>query len=259
MRIPNFIPRNVRIIKALMMREMITRFGREGFGFLWLIGEPLMFCGGVLILWSLIKPAYEHGVRLGPFVMTGYMCLLLMRHQIGYAQNAVRSNIGILYHRRVQVVHILLSRCYLEFLGSTAAFVVVYFVLGLLGQVGPPHNFLLLLCGWILVSFVASGVGFVLAGLSMRWEVFERITPVLTYALIPVSGAFFMTAWLPPHAREIYLLLPFAHGVEMVRSGVFGEFVETHYNVVYASAIGLSLNVLGLLLMADARDRIDEH
>ena len=242
-----------------MVREMITRFGREGFGFLWLIGEPLLFCGGVLILWSILKPPYEHGVRLGPFVMTGYMCLLLMRHQVSYTQGAVRANTGILYHRRIQVVHLLLSRCYLEFLGSTAAFAVVYLTLGALGQVGAPHNLILLLSGWVLVSFVASGVGFVLAGLSARWEIIERITPVLTYALIPVSGAFFMTAWLPPHVRELYLILPFAHGIEMVRSGVFGEFVETHYNALYALAIGLCLNVVGLLLMADARDRIDDH
>ena len=65
---------------ALMMREMVTRYGREGLGFLWVVGEPLMFCLGVIVMWTFLKPAYEHGVRVGPFVMTGYMCLLLLRH-----------------------------------------------------------------------------------------------------------------------------------------------------------------------------------
>lgn len=54
-----------RVVGALMMRELITRFGRDGLGFLWLVGEPLLFCLGVLGLWALIRPEYEHGVRLG--------------------------------------------------------------------------------------------------------------------------------------------------------------------------------------------------
>jgi hypothetical protein len=41
------------------MREMTTRYGREGLGFLWVVGEPLLFCFGVIIMWTLVKPAYE--------------------------------------------------------------------------------------------------------------------------------------------------------------------------------------------------------
>ena len=31
----------VRVIKALMIRELTTRFGRENIGFLWVMAEPL--------------------------------------------------------------------------------------------------------------------------------------------------------------------------------------------------------------------------
>jgi len=40
-----------RVIWALMMREVITRFGRENLGVLWLIGEPMIFTLGVATLW----------------------------------------------------------------------------------------------------------------------------------------------------------------------------------------------------------------
>ena len=33
----------IRVIWALVMREMITRFGREGLGVLWMMAEPAMF------------------------------------------------------------------------------------------------------------------------------------------------------------------------------------------------------------------------
>ena len=74
--------RQLSIVRALMLRELITRYGREGLGFLWVIGEPLVFCLGVVLMWNLIRPEYEHGIRLGPLGMTGYMALLLLRHQI---------------------------------------------------------------------------------------------------------------------------------------------------------------------------------
>ena len=129
------------------MREIVTRYGREGIGFLWVIGEPLAFCLGVIILWSALKPAYEHGIRLGPFVMTGYMSLLLMRHLVTHGLSALQANVGLMYHRVISPLHIFVSRFVLEIAGTTTAFAVVYVILAALGQVGLPKEPLLLYGG----------------------------------------------------------------------------------------------------------------
>jgi len=249
------IVRHFRIVGALIMREMATRFGREGLGFAWVVGEPLIFCFGVIILWSFTKPAYEHGVRLGPFVMTGYMCLILCRHMIGLLNGALQANLGLLYHRQISPLHIFTARIVLELGGATVAFFIVYFVLFCLKQVGLPYNYLLLYAGWFLLAWVACGFALILAGLAMRYETFERVVGLISYVLIPVSGVFFMVSWLPPHIREIYLYVPFPHGVEMIRAAVFGEFVPTYYHPLYALSVGAVFNILGLLLIAGARDR----
>lgn len=238
------------------MREIVTRFGRESAGFLWVIGEPLIFCLGVIILWSFIRPAYEHGIRIGPFVMTGYMCLLLIRHMLSMSVGALQANVGIMYHRQVTAIHIFLARNLMEFCGGTVAFAIVYIVLFVLGEVGLPYDWLILYSGWLLMAWVSFGFALVMAGLAMKFEVMERITSVVGYVIIPFSGAFTMTAWVPSGYRDIYLLIPFPHGVEMVRRGVFGEFVETHYNPAYAFAWGAVLLLMGLILIADARERI---
>ena len=46
-----------RVIGALMIRELVTRFGRENIGFLWMMVEPLLFAGLVGILWRYIERA----------------------------------------------------------------------------------------------------------------------------------------------------------------------------------------------------------
>lgn len=252
-----FLSRNSRVVGALMMRETVTRFGREGFGFLWLIGEPLIFCIGVLFMWSLIKPDYEHGVRLGPFVMTGYMCLLLLRHQSSYSIGALQANIGLLYHRQINILTIFLTRNLLEFLGSTGAFAAVYVALISVGQVTLPMDWGLLLAGWLIMGGVSTGFAMLLAALSLRSELAERLVPLISYALIPLSGAFFMVDWIPSQYREQFLLLPFPHGIEMVRAGVFGEFVATHYRVWYAVLWVGILNFSAMIMLAGARNRID--
>ncbi len=251
------VTKHTRIIGALMLREVITRYGREGLGFIWLVGEPLLFCFGILILWSVIKPAYEHGIRLGPFVMTGYMCLILLRHQISFSMSALQANVGLMHHRQVSALHLFVARNLLEFAGTTAAFIVVYTVLLTLRQVSLPHDYLLLYAGWCLMGWIGMGLGLTLAGLAMQFDILERLVPVLTYALIPLSGAFFMVEWLPPHVRETYLLIPMPHGVEMIRAAVFGEFVKTHYNPLYAVTVGAMLNIVGLLLIAKGKNRLD--
>lgn len=251
------ITRHSRVIGALIMREMTTRYGRQGLGFAWVIGEPLIFCFGVMLLWALTKPAYEHGIRLAPFVMTGYLSLILIRHFISLLASAMQANLGLMYHRQVAPMHLLMSRAILEFGGATGAFIVVYSILLALNQVSLPHDYLLFYSGWLLLAWTALGFALVLSGLAMRYEIMERLVPVISYVLIPISGAFYMVSWLPASARDYVMWIPFVHGIEMIRGGVFGEFVATYYNPAYALAIGAVMNIVGLLIISASRDRIE--
>lgn len=251
------VARHGRVLGALMMREIMTRFGRKGLGFLWLVGEPLLFCLGVIVLWSALKPAYEHGIRIGPFVMTGYMCLLLLRHCIQYSSGALSGNTGLLYHQSVTVYHLFFARNVLELAGATIAFIIVYAMLLAMGQVGWPHDVLLLYSGWLLLAWMSMGFAVTIACLAVEHDLMERLTPVLTYALIPLSGAFFMASVVPAEWRDIFLLIPFPNTIEMVRAGVFGEFVETHYSASYALLCGTVFNLIALILMARVRNHMD--
>lgn len=249
--------KHFRLLGALIMREMATRFGRQGLGFAWLVGEPLIFCFGVIILWSMTKPPYEHGVAVAPFVMTGYMSLIMVRHMISQLTTAIQSNKGLLYHRQIKPTHIILARIILEFGGNTIALIIVYSALLLLGQISLPHDYLLLYGGWVLFTLNGVGIALILAGLTMFFEIFERLNSLIGYLMIPLSGAFFMVAWMPENVRHLYLMVPMVHGVEMLRAGVFGDSVKTYYDWFYPAAAGAGMSILGLLMISAGRDRVD--
>jgi capsular polysaccharide transport system permease protein len=246
-----------KIVQALILREIITRYGRRGLGFIWLVGEPLMFIFGVIIIWTYVKAPYQHGLKIAPFVMTGYVCLLMLRHLISYSMGAVTGNVGLLYHQKIKVLHVYLSRYILEFAGSSMSFMISYLVLLAFGQITLPHDILLIYWGWFSLFVFATGLAMVISAVAMEFDVVQRLVPVLMYLMLPFSGVFVMASWLPEHYRHYFLFFPMPHAIEMIRSGVFGEFVETYYDPLYPVFWGAVLLVIGLVLMARAKEHID--
>ena len=58
-----------RTLHALMMREVITRFGRDNLGTLWLIAEPMMFTLGVAALWTAAGRASRGSARSSRYMI----------------------------------------------------------------------------------------------------------------------------------------------------------------------------------------------
>jgi hypothetical protein len=69
-----------RVVGALVIREIYTRFGRESLGSVWIVAEPLVFALPVLCMWRAIRGSHEHGIAVMPFLWSGYLPILLFRH-----------------------------------------------------------------------------------------------------------------------------------------------------------------------------------
>lgn len=249
--------RHGAIIWALVLRELATRYGRNNIGFLWVIAEPLLFCAAVLVLWNAIKPPFEHGLRITPFVVTGYMPIVLVRHMITYALTCVKSNASLLYHRRISLLHLFLSRALLEFIGVSLAFLAVFVILAAFGLMEPPANLGLVYAGWLLLAWISFGLALIMGAVAELISIVERFVAALTYVLVPLSGTFYMAAWLPPEYRKMVLYLPFLHPVEMIRGGFFGGAVKVYYSVGYAAAWACALTFVGLLVLRFVRQRVE--
>jgi capsular polysaccharide transport system permease protein len=114
-----------RVLYALMMRELITRFGRENLGVLWLVGEPMIFTLGVATMWSALGLNHGHGISVVAFAVTGYSSVLMWRNATSRCGAALESNKPLLYHRSVQVIDVFITRIVLEICGATASIVIL--------------------------------------------------------------------------------------------------------------------------------------
>jgi capsular polysaccharide transport system permease protein len=84
----------------------------------------------------------------------------------------------------------------------------------------------------------------------------EKFIAPFQYLTLPISGMFFMVAWLPSGMQKLALYVPTVHCFELFRAGVFGDTVQTFHDVGYIFKCCLFTTVVGLFLVNMARNHI---
>jgi capsular polysaccharide transport system permease protein len=246
-----------RVIGALLMREVITRFGRHNLGALWLAGEPMLFTLGVAALWAAAGMQHASSMPIVAFAITGYSSVLMWRNTVSRCCSALHQNLNLLYHRNVQAIDVFLTRILLEVGGATASFLLLAAFFTAIEAIAPPVDALTVVAGWMMLAWFGCALALTVGALTAYHSIFERLWHPVAYLVFPLSGAAFMVDWLPPAAQKVVLLLPMVHGVEMLREGYFGNTVRTHYDMGYMALICLLLTLVGLFLTREASRRVE--
>lgn len=236
-----------RVVKALILREMITRYGRNNLGFLWLFVEPLLVTMVTALLWKFVRGSQISSINIVAFMITGYPMMMLWKKSSSRAMEAVSSNIGLLYHRNVRMFDLLLSRMILEIASVTVAQIAIMLLFIFIGWIDLPADMFYMIIAWLLMAFFGLGLGFVLYAISCKSEVFGKIWNAMGMVFMMASGVFYFVSALPQQAQEIVLWIPMTHGTEMFRHGYFGATVVTMENPWYLALWDIILLFIGLL------------
>ncbi|MGY4726321.1 ABC transporter permease [Burkholderia pyrrocinia] len=247
----------LRVVGALLMREILTRYGRHNVGFLWVFFEPMMFTLGVTGLWTLLKATHGSTLPITAFAITGYSTVLLWRNCASRCALAILPNQALLYHRNVRVLDLFLSRVLLEISGATMSFLFLTVVFTIAGLMAPPHDIALIVSGWIYMAIFGTGLGLAIGALTEISEMTERIWHTVAYLLFPLSGAVFMVDWLPTKFQKIILYIPMVHGTEMIRAGYFGSLVKSRYDISYMITADLVMLLVGFFFVSIASKRVE--
>ena len=242
-----------RVISALMIRELVTRFGRENIGFLWMMVEPLLFAGLVGITWRYMRGPEEHGVSIVAFVASGYIPLTLFRHAIIRCTRVFSVNGSLLYHRQIKVLDFIFVRFLIEVVGSMMAFVFIGALLFALNEFPIPADLGAVLEGWVIYCMFTFSLCLVLAPLSEMSEVLEKLMPVTLYIMIPFSGTFTMVSWLTPAVQNFMLYSPFVSPMELIRYGLFGDRVHAIWDLTVPIGTTIVFTLIGLTLCRRVR------
>jgi ABC-type polysaccharide/polyol phosphate export permease len=245
-----------RVIYALLMREVLTRFGRHNIGFLWLFFEPMMFTLGVTALWTFSGANHGSSLPIVAFAITGYSSVLLWRNMPARCIGSVTPNLSLMYHRHVKVIDIFAARLILEVAGATASFVVLASFFSFIGLIQPPEDISKILFAWVMLAWFGSSLAILMGALSEQSEIVEKLWHPASYLTFPLSGAAFMVDSLPKLAQDIVLMLPMVHGVELLREGYFGSTFKAHYDLSYMISVCACLTLLGLAKVREVSQKV---
>jgi len=236
-----------RVIGALLMREMLTRFGRRNIGFLWLFAEPMMVTLVVAAVWTGRGLHQFSDIPIVSFAITGYSGIQLWRNMSRRCINAIEPNKTLLRHRPVKMIDIYFARMLLEALGATTSFALLSVIFSFVSQqISPPEDILLVVFAWALLAWLAMGISITLGALSELTTLVTKFWTPFIYILYPLSGAMFLVDSLPHGMKKIVLYIPIVHANEMLRDGYFGSHFHACYSIPYLVGWCMGLSLVGL-------------
>lgn len=247
----------LRIIGSLLLRELHIRFGREGIGFVWFIGEPMMLAT-VITLVHLAQTSNHASsdFQVAPFAIIGYTVFIIFRGIFNRAEGAIDGNSTLFYHRMISIFDLLIARGIIEVTGCFVTMVILLTIIVLLGLGFPPARPLYLFGAVLLMAWWSSALGMIAAVVSYRSETMGRQIHVISYFTIPISGAFWQMSWLTPGFRDWLQWFPMPLIFEQARYGMFragsSEYVRPDYVIAWCAV----LTYLALLLIRRLRRRL---
>jgi len=245
------------VFKALLLREMTARFGRDNIGMLWLILEPLILASAITAVHLLRGGGHSQGgVQPGMFTLVGYTSFIIFRGLFNRAGNLADVAMPLLYHRMITLLDVLIVRTMIEVAGCFSAYLILMTIFIMLDMGALPARPLYVFAGFALIAWISTAAAMIVAFVSFGRPTVERMLHVFSYFMMPISGAFFMVEWLPTEYQKIVVWNPLTVIFETIRYGQFETASPDFINLGYVLAVTSFLTYTGLILLRRLRDRI---
>ncbi|MGE0048849.1 MAG: ABC transporter permease [Acidithiobacillus sp.] len=237
-----------RVIWAMVMRETITTYGREGLGILWIIAEPAMFVIGVMIIFSLVDAGYVNGISVAEYMAVSYPTLLFWRNGTGKVTKGVDVNRALLHHQPLRPIDIVYARIIVAFVSGAGVFMVLFPIFTFIGITHLPYNWFWFAVGYVLVIWFSFGFVLIMAALAELSESIERTSHIILYLMLPFCDVFFPMYMVPDPYRHYLLYFPLIDAVECFHHGYFGPQMPTYFRLDYTIVALIFMTLLGYTL-----------
>jgi capsular polysaccharide transport system permease protein len=258
--IPGFraspIATQVRVIYALILRDMRTRFGRSFLGYLIAIAFPLTHLLVLTTSHVAIKQIAPVGTDHALFIATGVLPYILCFYPARMIMLCIVQNHPLLAFPIVKPLDIMLARATLEVVIAFTV-TIVYLLILFAGnvEVVPLDS---VEATAAVLSTISLGVGIgllsaLLYKLTRAWLAIQIGTMILLFAS---CGAFFVPTALSEEIRNILWYNPLLHSVEWLRLAYYEGYGEEMLSRQYLISVAVVLFFISILGEKAIRGRI---
>ena len=244
--LPVLMLRQSRVVAALVLREMRSRFGRHQLGYLWTIIRPLILLSILVFIFRKAGRPAPFGNSMPLFFATGVLPFYLFSRTMRNMATAIDKNEALFEYPWVTPVDALLARGILEVVTYTSVTIIgisgiiVFFDTPLPDRV---HVLAVALAGLGLLGFGMGCINAVVGSILPAWR---AAIGLMQRGLIFFSAVMHPTEGLPLYIRDILAWNPIVHGIELFRSGYYMGYRCSILDVGYLFTFGLMLCLIGL-------------
>ncbi|MEA2731738.1 MAG: capsular polysaccharide transport system permease protein [Acetobacteraceae bacterium] len=223
-----------RVIYAIMLRDIRTRFGHTKLGYFWAIMEPithLMTLG--MVFYAVNQAPPPVGDNLFLFYITGLVPFLMFSHVSHDVMSAAEANNAMLQLPIVKRTDIMVAHALRQFATELCVGIIIFSIAGLLGQRGMPADPLTAFAAVTLLWVLALGVGAFNLVVVELFPSYETLYASVIRLLYVASGIYFSPIAMPDWIRDALAWNPILQGIEFFRSGFFPQYAPHWLDVNY--------------------------
>lgn len=250
---------HLRVVRALLMREMSARYGRTSGGYFWAVAEPVGMIMVTSLAFSILARVPEIGQSFTMFFATGYLSFNFYRITSQQMSMAVRANYSLLQYPNVTPYDALIARLALQTL--TNLFVAFIILGGTIWWTNEPVqlNFPLMAGAVGAATLMATGAGFMNAVLFHVFPTYEQLFNIANRPLFLISGIFFTPESMPTQIRDLLAWNPLVHVISAFREAIYPVYHATLSSLGYPFAVGLVTLFFGMILLKRYDERLAER
>ncbi|WP_081648203.1 ABC transporter permease [Pseudomonas sp. G5(2012)] len=229
------------VIFALVLREARSRFGDRRMGAIWTLLEPICHLLVLSVLFSLIRGRTIAGIDFPVFVLVGLAPFLLFRNTALRLMNSPKENRSLFGYKQIKPLDTFIARILVEFSISATVYAILVFGFAWYGfdmSIRAPIEWIITIVLGLLFSF---GLGVLLSLIAHALPDSKLFIQMMFFPLYFISGVLIPATYLPQEMLPLFLLNPFLHLLELIRSEIFPYYVTVD---------GISVNyVIGATLV----------
>jgi capsular polysaccharide transport system permease protein len=245
-----------RVLFALMMRDMRSRFPVNRLGYLLAFVDPTLFILLHVAFWSLIGTSPLPGMTVAMFLISGFAPFFLFQYVFTRTMTAPKSAGVLMVHRRITLLDLYLTKGIMEFLTMLFVFILLLIMFKILGDTFQIYRPLDIGVGLILLGVMGIGLAMFLDSLyPVIGDTGKVFVTIVVRAQYYISGIFLAPQAIPSDYLKYLMWNPVLHIIEIIREGlsptvhlapVLSSGISS-ISLPYAAACSFGCLLLGLL------------
>ncbi|MET0155667.1 MAG: ABC transporter permease [Rickettsiales bacterium] len=251
----------LRVVHALLMREMLLRFGGNRLGLAYMFSEPFAVVGFIIAMRGIFGGFSPYGIEVIVFVATGALPFFYFRNCVSKLMACASAAKSLMVITEVKLLDTYVARILLESVIYLTMFAAVLATLHLLEyETAVPDDALRVLFGMTSAGALGFGIGLCCAAAQTVAPVVKGAISFILRVLLWISGVFFSITSVPMQYRWFLTWNPVFHLMEYIRAAHFAVYdAYDPDGIFYAWEWIAGSTLLGLVLIRRMRRRLLER